>query len=137
MTDPSETDVIQATSLNISVLDGRLAICRLEADAQPPTWATGSPFLSLTRTPDELSVVCAEGSVPIGVRGEGGWRAIGLEGPLDFSLVGVLSAMLVPLAEAGVVVFAISTHDTDYVLVKEEKLDLAVAALRGRGYTVS
>ncbi len=123
-------------SLRLSVLEGRLAVCRLDAGAEVPTWATaGTPF-SVTRTPEELSVVCPEESVPDGVRCERGWRALVLEGPMDFSLVGVLASVTRPLAEAGVSIFSISTYDTDYVLVREEALDGAVAALRGAGHEV-
>lgn len=120
----------------LSVLGETLAVCRLDAGAEAPAWATASGFCSVTRANDELSVVCPAEYVPEDVKCERGWRAIGLEGPLDFSLVGVLAGMLAPLAGAGVPVFALSTFDTDYVLVEEGRLDLAVAALRGRGYEV-
>ncbi len=113
-----------------------LAVCRLSPDSEVPAWATKGEFFSLTRTPDELSVVCPEKDVPTGVKSEGGWRALGIEGPLDFSLVGVLAAVTEPLAEAGVSVFAVSTYDTDYVLVREEKLRVAVSALHGAGHEV-
>jgi hypothetical protein len=119
------------------VLGETLAVCRLDRYSGIPGWTTAAGFCSVTRAGDELSVVCPEESVPEDVTCERGWRAIGLEGPLDFSMVGVLAAMLTPLAGAGVPVFAISTFDTDYVLVREEQLDLAIAALRGRGYEVS
>ena len=82
-------------------------------------------------------MVCPEGSVPEDVRCEGGWRVLKLEGPFGFSEVGVLVSVAGPLAGAGVSVFAVSTYDTDYVLVKEEQLRPAVAALRGRGHEVS
>jgi hypothetical protein len=95
-----------------------------------------SGFLSITRTDDELSVVCPEEAVPEDTRSEGGWRVLGLEGPFEFSEVGVLASVVGPLAEADVSVFAVSTYDTDYVLVKEEQLEVAVAALRARGHEV-
>ena len=122
-------------SLRLSILDLRLAVCRL-ATRTVPGWTTRGDFFSVTRTPDELSVVCPEDGVPHGVRREGGWRALEVEGPLEFSLVGVLSSVVTPLAGAGVSIFAVSTYDTDYVLVKDEQLDLAVAALRARGHEV-
>ena len=123
-------------ALRLSVRHERLAVCRLSPDQKVPSWATEAEFFSLTRTPDELSIVCPEAIVPTGVRKESGWRALGFEGPLDFSLVGVLAAIAGPLAEAGVSVFAVSTYDTDYVLVCEEQLERALAALRGRGYEI-
>lgn len=124
-------------SLPLRVLGERLAVCRLEPGAKMPAWATASQLFSVTRTPDELSVVCPEEHVPPGTTSEKGWRALEVEGALDFSLIGVLASLTVPLAEGGVGVFAISTYRTDYLLVKEEALDLAVAALRGRGHRVS
>ena len=102
-----------------------------------PDWAIEGGFFSVTRTGDELSVVCPEVVVPGDARSEGGWRALKLEGPFEFSEVGVLASVAAPLAEAGVGIFAVSTFDTDYVLVKEEQLSPAVAALRGRGHEVS
>ena len=86
-------------SLRLSVLEERLAVCRLDPQAEIPAWATNAPFFSLTRTADELSVVCPERSVPAGVAHEGGWRALKLEGPFDFGLVGILASVAVPLAK--------------------------------------
>jgi uncharacterized protein len=123
-------------ALRLSVLDGRVGICRLAPDSEVPPWATSAGFCSVTRTADELSVACPEASIPEGVGREGGWRILKLEGPFEFSEVGVLASVAVPLAEAGVGIFAVSTFDTDYVLVKEEQLDLAAAALRGRSHEV-
>ena len=91
---------------------------------------------SVTRTVGECSVICAASAVPSGVRAERGWRAIRVEGPLAFSLTGVLAALAVPLAEARVSIFAISTFDTDWLLVKAEALDAAVHALRQSGHEV-
>jgi hypothetical protein len=101
-----------------------------------PDWATTNGLFSVTRTPDELSVVCPQASVPEGVERERGWCVLKLEGPFEFSEVGVLASVTAPLAEAGVGIFAVSTFDTDYVLVKEEQLDPAVAALRGWSHEV-
>jgi ribosomal protein S18 acetylase RimI-like enzyme len=123
-------------ALHLRALAERLAVCRLDPASEVPAWATRAGFFSVTRTPDELSVVCHETSVPPGVRSEVGWRALCVEGPLDFSMVGVLASLTAPLAEAEISIFAISTHDTDYVLVKEESLEAAVAALREFGHGV-
>ena len=119
----------------IALLSGRYAVCRLEPDAPVPAWARGG-FVSITRTTEELSVVCDEDSVPQDVRCEPGWRCLKLAGPLDFSLVGVLQSLLSPLADAGISVFAVSTYDTDYVLVRDADLDRALAALRGAGWNI-
>lgn len=121
---------------DLRVLPGRFAICRLPADEAVPAWATGGNFSSVTRTPDELSIACAEGQVPEGTKCERGWRIFQVAGPLEFSVAGVLAAIATPLASAGVSMFAISTFDTDYILVKEENLANAVDALRAAGHAV-
>jgi hypothetical protein len=90
----------------------------------------------VTRTPDELSVVADEAAVPAGVRAERGWRALQVAGPLDFNLTGILASLAYPLARAGISLFAVSTFDTDYVLIKEDKLHDALAALQAAGHTL-
>ena len=123
--------------MQLSVLGERLAVCRLPAGSPLPDWALRDGELSAAvRTPEELSVVCAEGLVPDGVATEPGWRALAVAGPMDLDMVGVLSALTAPLAEAGIALFAISTYDTDYLLVQETALDRAVAALRAAGHEV-
>jgi len=122
--------------LTLSLLTERLAICRLEGDAPVPDWALVGSFASVTRSPDELSVVCPLRNVPPGVRCEPGWRGLRVQGPLDFSLVGVMAALAAPLASAGVSMFALSTYDTDYLLVRATDVDAAVAALEAVGHTV-
>ncbi|GAB4474685.1 MAG: ACT domain-containing protein [Anaerolineae bacterium] len=97
---------------------------------------SGGDFSSITRTPDELSVVCAEDNVPPGTRSEGGWCCLKLAGPFAFDMTGVLASILVPLAEAGIGILGISTFDTDYVLVKAEHLDAALDALERAGHQV-
>jgi hypothetical protein len=119
-------------------MEGRLAVCRLAPDGEPPAWASsGEGFRSLTRTSDELSLVCAEDAVPPGTQCEPGWRILKVAGPLDFGLTGILLSLARPLAEAGVSIFAISTYDTDYVMVKEQNLAKAVLALRSAGHGVT
>lgn len=122
--------------LTLTLLGERLAVCWLDAAAEVPGWATTGPLFSVTRTADELSVVCPEGLVPDGVRCEKVWRVFELEGPFEFSEVGILSAVAAPLAEAGVGIFAVSTFDTDYVLVKEEWVGVAADALQRQGHEV-
>lgn len=120
----------------MTVLPLRLAVCRLAPDVPLPDWASVAALWSVTRTSDELSVVCAADAVPSGVRAEGPWRALKVAGPLDFALVGILSALAAPLAAAGVSIFAISTYDTDYVLVRDTAVGEALAALRAAGHRV-
>jgi len=122
--------------LTLTVLPDRYAICRLDADAPLPTWAVEGQFLSVTRTPDELSIVCLERNIPSDARCMDGWRVLKCEGPLDFTLTGIVASIAEPLADAGVAIFPIATHDTDYVLVKESQLEVAVNALSAYGHAV-
>jgi len=96
-----------------------------------------APFWSLTRTPDEVSVVCAEADSPKGAVVEGGWSALKVRGPLDFALTGILASIAQPLADAGVAIFAVSTYDTDYVLLRTADLGTAVECLGGAGHEVA
>jgi len=121
----------------LRVLPGTLAVCQLPPGAEIPGWAATGAFTSITRTDDELSIVCPESSVPPGTRCESGWRALQVKGPLDFALTGILAAIVQPLAQQGVSVFAISTFHTDYVLVREHDFEKAVGALRAAGQVVS
>lgn len=122
--------------LTLALLSDSFAVCRLRADENIPNWALSSSFCSLTRTPDELSVVCSQELVPEEVQAVRGWRSLKVEGKLDLTLVGILSSLTSSLAHVGIVVFVISTYDTDYVFVKEGDLDRAVTALRNAGHDV-
>jgi hypothetical protein len=122
--------------LKLSVLPVRLSVCRLPSGTQPPPWSFSGSFCSVSLTADETSVVCEEALVPAGVNMDAGWRAFKVAGPLDFSLTGILLSIAAPLAAAGVGIFAVSTYDTDYVLVKESSLTEAVSALEAADHTV-
>lgn len=128
------SDRKEVARLEFCVLPGLFAVARLETASPIPTWATGREFFSVTRTPQELSIVAPDEAVPARVRAARGWRAVKLEGPFEFSAVGVLAAVTGPLAEAGISVFAIATFDTDYVLVREENLKKAVEVLERAGH---
>ena len=123
-------------SLRLTITPERLAVCRLPAAGAVPPWAEGPGLFALVRDADALSVVCAEDRVPVDVRRECGWRALRLEGPFAFTETGVLAAVLAPLAAGEVGIFALSTFDTDYVLVKETRLAEAVRVLREGGHQV-
>ena len=112
------------------------AVVRLDPDAEVPGWAGAGPISSVTRTASELSVVCREADVPEAASAERGWRLLEVAGPLAFTLTGVLASLVVPLAEAGITLFALSTFETDYLLVRERDLGRACDALRGAGHTV-
>ena len=116
--------------LTLSVMPILLAVVRLNTLSNIPSWAMeAGDFFSITKTQDELSVVCSEDRVPQDVKVEKGWRCLKVEGPLDFGLTGILSSLAQPLAEAKISIFAISTFDTDYIMVKKENLQRAVAIL--------
>jgi hypothetical protein len=123
--------------LTLELLPDGFAVCRLASTEAVPAWAVRGPLASVTRTQTELSILCLDSAVPDGVTAQRGWRGLRVVGPLDFALVGVLAALVVPLAEAGVSLFAFSTFDTDYILVRAADLDRAVSALRGAGHTVA
>ncbi len=95
-----------------------------------------SVFFSITRTADELSIVCPQESVPEGVPCERGWSCLRVAGTIPFSVIGVLSSLTSPLANAGISVFAISTFDTDYLLIKVKDWARAVDVLRRQGHTI-
>jgi hypothetical protein len=124
------------TPLTLEILPETLAICRLDPSALLPPWAEAGAFHSVTRTSGETSIVCRDGAAPDGVTAHRGWRAIAVAGTLDFALTGILASLATPLAAAGVSIFAVSTYDTDYVLVPEGTLARAVAALTAAGHRV-
>ena len=126
-------------NLKYRVLIERLAVCRFGPDARIPAWALEGAFFCVARTPDELSIVCSEDvckedRIPDDAPIERGWIALTLEGPFPFSMTGVLASFLQPLAEAQIPIFAISTFDTDYVLIKRENLEQAVVVLGAAGH---
>jgi hypothetical protein len=122
--------------LTLAVIPATLAICRLDPASPIPDWATGGAFLSVTRTRTELSIVCEESLVPAGIKYEPGWLCFQLRGPFAFTEVGVLAALIWPLASDGISVFALSTFDTDYVLVKKDSEQAARATLLAAGHVI-
>jgi uncharacterized protein len=122
--------------LSLTVLPDHLAICRLGADCPIPTWTISASFVSVTRTSDELSIVSPEALVPKDIKAERDWRCMRVQGPLQFSLIGILASLVAPLAEAGIGILAISTFDTDYLLVRDKDLARAIDALRQMGHAV-
>ena len=135
-------------NFELEVLSGDLAVCRADRHGfesmdemlttfSSPDLQSNVSLWSVTVTAEEVSLVCDETAVPKGLKVERGWRALKVSGVLDFALVGVLAALTQVLAEAQISVFAISTFDTDYLLVKHDRLDATVAALRKDGYVVS
>jgi len=128
--------VTTSRRLRLRLVPGTFVVCRLGPDQAVPAGILESRLVSVTRTPHELSIVCAAELAPPGVPCEGGWKALAVQGPLPFTATGILASLAVPLAAVGVSIFAISTFDTDYLLVQEAQLGQAMAALQGSGHEV-
>jgi|SRR5579863_4624689 hypothetical protein len=124
----------QNHQLKFRRLSGLYAIVRLDPDALVPDWATKGEFTSITRTTDELSIVCPVENLPPDVRSSHRWICLKLKGPFRFSLTGVLQSFIGPLSYGQISIFAISTFDTDYVLVQEQFLDAALDVLLHAGH---
>ena len=122
--------------LTLSLLPGHFAVCRLGPEEPLPAWAGAGPFLSITRTEHELSIVCAADQVPAGIQCERDFRCLAVHGPLDFAATGILASLATPLATAGISIFALSTFDTDYLLIRTTNLDRARAALTAAGHRI-
>ena len=123
----------------LEVLNDRVAICRSGKDEPLPSWAKApaGEFFSVTRTRDELSIIIANPRAPREAKCERDWRLLMVKGPLPFNLVGIIAGLSGTLANAGISIFALSTYDTDYIMVKQTDLDRALATLRRAGYPVS
>ena len=121
--------------MRLSILPCSFAVCRLSPDQEVPVWVwKHKTLLSVTYTGDELSIVCQTSLIPSNIQAEVGWVAIKVQGPLDFSLTGILAALSGPLAAGGISIFAISTFDTDYMLVKERDVLQAKMILERNGH---
>lgn len=113
---------------------GRFALCQLPAGTPAPEWAFAGGFHSVTVTPEEVSIICAQSSVSEGVKTQRGYVLLEIEGPFDFNAIGILRSFLTPLAQAQIPIFAVSTYNTDFVLVHEEFEQRALEALKQAGY---
>jgi uncharacterized protein len=123
-------------SRTLTLLPEQFAICRLDPDSPIPDWALQKPsnFFTITQTQEELSIICPQQHVPEGVTAHTGWRCLKLHGPFDLDEPGILAALVTPLAQAGIAVFAEATYDTDYLLVN--KIELAIQALTQMGHRI-
>jgi len=128
----------QRPRLPLELLPDVFAVCRLDAAARVPSWAEASGrFFTVSRTPAELSITALDSVVPADVPCQRGYRAFRVRGPLPLDLIGILTSIADPLARAGVSIFAISTYDTDYVLINGKELDVAIDALKHAGHEVT
>lgn len=122
--------------LNLRRLAGDYAVCRLDAAAAIPPWADGAGFVSISRSDEELSVVCLAARVPAAVRQDGPWTAFKLLGPFEFGETGIVLAVVAPLSQAGIGVFVVSTFDGDHLLVKSADSAEAGQRLRAAGHRI-
>ena len=123
--------------LNLVLLASKFAVCQFHPDKHIPYWALMGDFVSLTRTSEELSIVCQQDNVPADIEAERGWRCVQVQGAFDFSVSGVNASLAVPLAEAEISVLAIATYATDYLLIKEKDVERALHVLKQAGHHVS
>ncbi len=128
---------MEPRTLTLELVPGTFAVCRLGPTEPLPAWAGAGPFVSVTRTGAELSIVCLQESVPAAVLAEPGWRCLRVAGPLGFGMTGILASLSGPLASSGVSIFVVSTYDTDYLMVQERDLDRARDALTRAGHHVA
>jgi hypothetical protein len=122
--------------LTLILLKDALAVCRLSPQDELPAWVLREPFFCVTRSEDELSLLLREDRVPEGWKCEKEWRAFKLLGPLPFNLIGILASIANPLAQAGIAIFALSTYDTDYLLVRSYELQLTCEVLEFEGFVI-
>jgi len=127
---------VMARGMSLTLLPDAMAISRLDAEAPLPAWAVAAPWWSITRTGDELSVVCAEIHVPSDVTASRGWRALKFDGPLPLDQTGILASVTAPLAAAHISVFALATFSTDFVLIPAAQQRAAIDALERAGHAV-
>ena len=123
-------------SLTLAFLPDRYAVCRLGENDSVPDWAYSRGFVSITRTQEELSIVCLQDSVPSDVSCRRDWRCLKVDGPLDLEQTGVLASLAGPLADAGIPVFVVSTYDTDYLLVSAPQATRAAEVLTDAGHRI-
>lgn len=119
--------------MEIQSVPGKYSVCRLASDAVIPEWIDRNAFYSVTKTADELSVVCRSEAIPSSVKAEHGWGIVKVVGPIKFSTTGVLASLTGPLAEEKISIFALSTYDTDYLMVKDDVMGETLAILASRG----
>jgi len=123
--------------ITMKLLEEKYGVCRLDGTESIPEWPQNSNFFSITRTEDELSIVCSQDSIPDDIKCEKDWRMLKVQGPLDFSLIGILASISRVLAQKGISIFAVSTYDTDYILVKNKDIDNVIESLVNEGYEVT
>ena len=128
---------MQNRKLNLSLLERTYGICVFESNAPIPEWAAAASLCSITRTEKELTVVCPQNIIPADIRHDGDWRCFRIDGSFDLNQIGVISSLAAPLAKADISIFVVSSYDTDYILIKDEKVEKAIAVLSDNGHSVT
>ncbi len=127
---------MEKNDIILKLIDGTFGVCRLNPADEIPHWAKNDKFYSISKTGEELSIVCAQEDISEGVTSELGWKILKIEGVLDFSLIGIIAKISSILADSGISIFVVSTFNTDYILIKEENISKAISVLREVKYTV-
>lgn len=127
---------MKENKLTMKLLKEKYGVCRFDNSVSIPSWAFEGEFYSISKTEDELSIVCLQENIAEGIKSEKDWRVFKVEGPLDFFLVGILSKISGLMAEEGISIFAISTYDTDYILIKEKDISKAIEKFVKQGYCI-
>jgi hypothetical protein len=124
--------------LDFKILKGDYSIYRLNKDSAVPDWTCDSEFYSITRTQEELSIICKHADVKRNdnIKIDNHWRILKIVGPLDLSLIGIIADISVLFKENQISIFTISTYDTDYILVKNQHIDKALTVLKNNGHKV-
>jgi hypothetical protein len=128
---------MQQRKLKLSLLDDIFGICFFESKSPIPEWAATTSLCSITRTEKELTIVCPENIIPVEIEHERDWQCFRIDGSFDLNQIGVISCLAAPLAKAGISIFVVSSYDTDYILVKKEKVELAISVLSGDGHSIA
>lgn len=127
---------VKIRGLKLTSFKGEYAICQLDAPAGIPGWASNGNFFSITRTPDELSIICLRNQIPENIPCQPGWRALKIEGPFEFDEIGVLASLTAPLSAAQISLLTTSTFETDYIFIQAEDYDLALQVLQAAGHQI-
>lgn len=128
--------IFKMANPKIQILNQNFTIHKFDPDEKLPPELIESKLFWIGKTDEELSVVCESGIKLPSKKSDSGWSALKIIGPLDFSEIGILAGISKTLAEAGISIFALSTFDTDYILIKKSKIENAVNALHQNGYPI-
>jgi len=123
--------------MKLKLLCPEFSVCKFSPKSKIPLWALESEYVFLSRTSDELSVLCPTIIIPLSVRSDRGWRCFRVDGDLEFEQIGVVSTVSTPLANAGISLFLVSTHDRDYVFLRQEKLTKAIEIYKDQKFQIT